>query len=129
MEPSKSAEVFKTPTSTYWFNDGILFIVSKKGPELPLEEQKKQTEAFRQKLDGKKICAIIDVTNASPSSKETREYSTKVLPELFKAIAFVTRSAVGKMMAHLYFGFKPLPFPAKVFSNEKDALEWIKKQA
>ncbi|MGZ3882839.1 MAG: DUF7793 family protein [Bacteroidia bacterium] len=128
MKPPKSAEVFETPTSTYWFEDGILYAVTRKSEPLPFETQKQQTEAFIKKLNGKKICAVIDVTNASQTSKETREYNLKALPEIFKAMAFITHNAVGKMLAHLYFGFNPLPLPAKVFSNEEEAIEWIKKQ-
>lgn len=128
MKAPASAKVIETPTSTYWFDEGIMYIVTQKGPQLPFEKQKQQTDDFIKSLNGKPICAVIDVTNASQPSKETREYNTRALPQIFKAIAFVTHSAVGKMLAHLYFNFKPLPFPAKVFSSEEEAIEWIKTQ-
>jgi len=126
MEPLKSTEVFDSPNSKYWFEEGILYVIAKKAPELSLEVQKEQMEAFKRKLDGKKICSIMDVTNTSSSSKEARDYNTKELPTIFKAIAFIINNPLSRMIAHLYLGFSPLKFPVKMFSNEKDAKEWIK---
>jgi hypothetical protein len=127
MEPPGSAEVIETPTSRYWFDEGILYVVGKKAPALPLAEQKKLTEAFKKKLDGKKICGVMDVSNSSPTSKEAREYNSKEIPEMFKAIAFIARNPVGRMIANVYLGFKPFSFPSKVFSNEEDARKWIRQ--
>jgi len=127
MEPPKSAEVFDTPNSKYWFEGGILFVIAKKGPELSLENQKQQTEDFLKKLGGKKVCAVMDVTNTSPSSRETRDYNTKILPTMFNAIAFVSKKPVGRMIAHLFLGFNPMQFPVKMFADEQDAKAWIKQ--
>jgi len=127
MKAPDSAEIFETPASTYWFDKEVLFVIAKNAPPLPMQEQVKQTEEFKKKLGGKKICAIMDVTEAAASSRETREYNTRELPTMFKAIAFITRSALGRMLAHLFLGMKPMSFPVKVFSNEQDAREWIKQ--
>jgi hypothetical protein len=127
MKPSDPSKVFETPTSTYWFEGEILFVIGKKGPELSLEEQKRLTKDFIKKLDGKKICAVMDVTNTSPSSREAREYNAKVIPEIFKAVAFIARNPVGRMLANVYLAFKPFEFAHKVFSNEDDAVKWIRQ--
>lgn len=127
MQPPESATVFETSTSKYWFHDGVLYAITRKAPQVSLEETIRQTEEFKKQLGGKKICGIMDVTDASPSSRETRDYSSKELPKMFKAIAFITTSAVGRMLAHLYLGFKPMSFPIKVFANEEDAKKWIKQ--
>jgi hypothetical protein len=127
VKPPKSAQVIEAPNSTYWFEDGILFVVTKKAPPLSLEDQKRVTEEFIRKLNGKKICAVMDVTNSSPSPRPNREYSSKLMPEVFKAIAFIARNPVGRMMANLYFTYTPFPFEHKVFKNEKEARDWIKQ--
>lgn len=127
MKPPSTAEVNETSTSTYWLHEGILYVIGKRGKELPLEEQKKQTEDFKKKLNGQKICAVMDVTNSTPSSKEAREYSAKQLPEMFKAIAFVAKNPVGRMMANLYLTFKPFSFTTKVFGDEEEAIKWIRQ--
>lgn len=128
MKAPESAEIFETATSKYWFEEGFLCAITKKAPAPPFETVKEQIEKFKKQLDGKKICAVIDITNASPSSREAREHNTKVLPELFKAIAFITGTPLGRIMATMYLGMKPPPFPTKVFSNEEDAKKWIRTQ-
>ncbi|HEX8517213.1 MAG TPA: hypothetical protein VF868_13535 [Bacteroidia bacterium] len=92
-----------------------------------MEIHKKQSEEFISQLKGRKLCAVIDISNASPTPADHREYNQKVLPEIFKAIAFVTSTALGKMLINLYLGLKPITFPTKVFSNEKEASDWVKQ--
>jgi hypothetical protein len=128
MEPPKDAEVIEFPTSTIWFDeDGVLYSVSKKTPPVSVEESKKTLEEFVRLTGGKKVCMIIDMTNASPTDKESREFGAEVLPPLTKAIGMVSRSPMGRMIANLFFGLKPPPYPVKMFANEKDAKEWIKQ--
>ena len=127
MKPPKGIEVFETPTSHYWFeDDGILCIVTKKADEISLEDQKKQVAAFKERLGGKKRCAIIDISNSTASSPEFRDYNTRELPELFSAIAFVATSPITRMMVIVYLGQQPTPFDSRVFSNEAEAKAWIR---
>jgi hypothetical protein len=123
--PPDSAEIFENENSKYWFDNGILYVISKKGKQLPLSEYKKRTDEFIEKMNGKKVCAIMDISDSTPMSPEAREHNQKTLPQIFKAIAFITRTALGRMLINLYLGLKPSPFPTKVFSNEKDALKWL----
>lgn len=127
MEPL-GHKISETPTSTYWFDDeGILCAVSKNTPLPSLEDRKRTMEEFKKKLDGKKICMIMDITNSAPTDKESRNYNANELPKIFNAIAFICRSPLGKMLAHLYMGFSPGKVPTKIFSKEKDAREWIRE--
>jgi hypothetical protein len=125
MKPPEYTKVFETSTGKYWFEGDLLYIVGKKGPQLDLQTAIKDTEEFKQKLGDKTVCAIIDVSETTPASKEVREYNSQQLTHLFKAIAFVIKNPLTSMLAHVYMGVKPMPFPVKMFSNEKEACAWI----
>ncbi|MCW3101837.1 MAG: hypothetical protein JWO09_277 [Bacteroidetes bacterium] len=125
MTPPASAQVFETANNSHWYEGELLCIVTRKAPAIAFDEHRKRSEAFKSALNGKKICAVIDITNSSITSAENREYNQQVLPEIFKAIAFVSQTALGKMLVNLYLGMQPPPFPTKVFSNDKDAKAWI----
>ncbi|MCW3077728.1 MAG: hypothetical protein JWO32_2337 [Bacteroidetes bacterium] len=127
MQIPKTAKVYENTTSTFWFDKGILFVIGKKSEEISLEVNKTQTNALKEILQGKKVCAIIDINQTSNLSREAREYNSTQLPTMFTAIAFVTNTALGRMMSNLYLGLKPLPFPTKVFSEEKEARLWIEQ--
>jgi hypothetical protein len=123
MKPSE--EIYETTTSTYWFEDDILYVISKKVSEPDHAMQIKEMEDFKKRIGGKKVYAIMDVSNASPSSKEARDRNAVELPKLFKAIAFIIKSPMARMLAHLYLGINPMKFEVKMCSNREEAKEWI----
>lgn len=128
MEIPKNLDLIETATSTVWFDEnGICCSVSKKHPPQSLEETKKAVEDFKKLTNGKKICMLLDITNSTPSSKEVRDYAAEEMPNLVIAIAMISQSPLGRMVANLFFGLKPPPYPTKMFSNEKEAKEWLKQ--
>jgi hypothetical protein len=123
-----NAKIMEWPTSTIWFDEsGILYSISKKVPQPSLEETKKILEEFKSIIGDRKVCMLIDVTNTSESSRELREYAAEEFPKFVKAIAMVSGSALGKMLANLFFTLKTQPYPTKMFTNEVDAREWLKQ--
>jgi hypothetical protein len=128
MQPPVSAEVHETTTSKYWFENGLLYVVSKKAEHPDAKTQEKEIEEFSKRIGNKKVCAIMEVSQSTPSSKEQRERNAELLPQLFKAIAFIIKNPVTRILAHLYLGVTKIPFPVKMFSTEEEAKEWIKTQ-
>ncbi len=128
MEPPKNADLHETTTSVAWRDEnGIICSISKKAPQPTVEESKKELIEFRKKFGEEKQCMLIDITNASPSTKEVRDFAAVELEKMVKAIAMVSGSAVGRMIANLFFGLKPPPYPSKMFSTEKEGKEWLKQ--
>lgn len=131
MVPPKNARLIEWPTSTMWFDvDGILYSVPKPNAPQPQtrQESMEQMELFRKIIGGKKTCMITKTSNASrPPKKEDRDWIAKELESVVKAMAIVSASPLSRMVANLFFGFKPPTYPVKFFSNENDAREWIKQ--
>ncbi|MEO5603056.1 MAG: STAS/SEC14 domain-containing protein [Cyclobacteriaceae bacterium] len=128
MVPPNNAKVIEFPTSTIWFDEnGILCSIAKKVPQQTIEEAKTMMEEFRKITGGKKICILSDSTDSPPVNKEMRDYFAEAIPEIAKAIAIISRSAVGKMVANLFFSIKKQPYPVKMFSDETEAKEWLKQ--
>lgn len=126
MEIPKNTEIIEWETSTIWFDEnGILYSISKKARPQSLEEIKKSMEAFKKLIGEKKICMLLDVTNSAESTKEARDYAAIEFPKFVKAIAMVSSSVLGKMLANLFFSIKAQPYPAKMFNDEKEAKEWL----
>jgi hypothetical protein len=128
MEIPQNITTIDWPTSILWFDEnGILCAISKKSPPQTLEETKKSIEEFYLITKGKKVCLLLDITNSNPASKEVRDYVANEMPKITKALAMVSNSPLGKMIANLFFGLKPPPYPTKMFTNEQEAKEWLKK--
>ncbi len=124
----ENTEVFDFPTSTMWFDEyGILCSIAKKVPQQTVEETKKTMEEFKKITGGNKVCLLSDSTDSAPINKELRDYLGKVIPEIALAVAVISRSAVGKMAANLFFSIKKQPYPVKMFTDEMEAKEWLKQ--
>jgi hypothetical protein len=128
MKPPSNVEVIEFPTSTMWFDEnGILCSVAKNVPQQTIEEAKETMEELKKIIGGKKVCLLSDSTDSVPLNKEMRDYAAEVIPEIVKAIAIISRSAVGKMVANLFFSIKKQPYPVKMFDDEQEAKEWLKQ--
>lgn len=125
----ENAKIREWPTSTSWIDEGgILYSISKKGVAPPtLKDTKKSLEEFKEMVAGKKMCMLVDVTHSMESTRETRDYVAEEFPKYVKALAMVSDSALGKMLANLFFTLKKQPYPAKMFNNEQDAKTWLKQ--
>lgn len=128
MKAPENVTVTDWKTSFFWFDEsGILCSVSKKHPPQTLEESKKTVEKFKKLINGKKVCLLIDVTHSSESTKEVRDYAAAEFPKFVKAMAMISESALGKMLANLFFRIKKQPYPIRMFTNEFQAKEWLKQ--
>jgi hypothetical protein len=128
MIPPNNAQVYEMPTSTIWFDEyGILCSVAKKVPQQTLEQAKVNMVEFLKITGGKKVCMLSDNSNSPPVNKEMRDYAAEVIPDVAKAIAVLSTSAVGRMAANLFFTLKKQPYPVKFFDNEQDAKQWLKQ--
>lgn len=131
MEIPKNVKTYDMTSSTIWFDEeGILFSVPKPGPppELNKEEMTKEMKKFIEIIGNKKVCMVSEANpNSRPPSKVERDWIAELINPIVKAIAVVSTSPVARMIANLFFGLKPPPYPAKMFSNEKEAVEWIKQ--
>jgi hypothetical protein len=128
MEIPTNTKVIEWPTSTIWFDEnGILCSISKKAPPQTLEEARKTLEDFKKLIGNRKVCMLIDVTDTPESSKELRDYAAAEFPKFVKAMAMLSKSVLGKMLANLFFSVKAQPYPAKMFNTEAEAKEWLKQ--
>lgn len=131
MKPHKDAQLIEWPTSTLWFDeDGILYSVPKPNAPQPQtrEESQKQMDEFRKVVGGKKTCMILATDPSSPPpKKEDRDWIAKELDSITKAMAIISTSPLSRMVANLFFGFKPPAYPVKFFSNKEEAKAWIKQ--
>ncbi|MEX0685501.1 MAG: STAS/SEC14 domain-containing protein [Balneolales bacterium] len=129
LKPPPHTEVFEMPIATIWLDkeEGIYCGISKSGEQRTPEFMQKNIELFKDYIGDRKICILLDVTNASEISRETREFSAREFPKLFKAIAMMSNSSFGKMIANLFFTIKPQPYPTKMFTNEEEARAWLRQ--
>jgi len=120
--------VHESSTGYWWIKDDILYSLGKKDAVRGTkEEEEADLKKFKEIIGDRKMCMILDITYAKPSKREERDRAAEELQKMVKAMAMVTTSPLGRMVANLFFGLKPPTYPVKMFSNLPDAEEWIRQ--
>jgi hypothetical protein len=107
--------------------DGILYGVSKQSPRT-FEKLKKDFSLVKQITKNRKVCFILDNTNTRGYDIMTLNYSLTEIPKIYKAIAFVSRSNIGKTVSSFFLQlYSSETLPVEIFDNENSAKDWIKQ--
>lgn len=126
LKPPPGTTVHELHTATVWFGgDSIFCAVSKEGTQRRLEDISKTIEELKKLVPDEKMCMLIDVSHSTENTPEAREYASREFPKLFKAIAVVSGSALGRMVANLFVTIKSQPYPVRFFKGEAEARKWL----
>jgi hypothetical protein len=118
-------ELVKGEIADYNYEDGILYSYSKSTLRT-VKNISENIALVKQITNGKKVPLLIYLSDSPVPDKETRRFSTEQLPNVYTAMAMVSKPGLSKLIMNILFRFKPPPIPMKSFTNDKEALEWLK---
>lgn len=128
MTPPKDAELFETPISTHWMEDGIMCAISKP-LERKAEHYEKVFEVYKKIIGDSpnKLCLLAVSDNSTTIPKEVREFLVREMPKYVKAHAIISDQPFenGKLKTFMNLSFSG--FPVAVFPNKEEALQWLKE--
>ncbi len=103
---------------------GILYSYSKSVLRtVPLMEA---NEALVKRITGgKPVPLLIFLKNSPMPDKATRQYSKEKIPEIYSAMAMVSKPGLSAFIMKLLFAFQKPPIPMKSFTDEASAKEWL----
>jgi hypothetical protein len=108
----------------HYGNDGILYSYSKS--TLRTVKNISGNIALVKKITGNKPVPLLIYLSDSPvPDKETRRFSTEQLPNVYKAMAMVSKPGLSKLIINILFRFKTPPIPMKSFSSDTEAKECL----
>lgn len=58
--------------------------------------------------------------------KATRKLSAELLPKNYSAMAMVSQPGLAHFIMKLVFSIKPSPIQVKAFTDDQEALQWLK---
>jgi hypothetical protein len=127
MKIPKSIELIKGEIADYFLDDdGILYSYSKN----PVRTVKNITENIalvKQITGNKKVPLLIYLSNSPVPDKETRTFAAAQLPNVYIAMAMVSKPGLAKFIMNILFKFKQPSIPMKSFSDDVEAREWLKQ--
>ncbi len=110
----------------YLDSDGILYSYSK-NPRRTIKNISENIALVKQIIGNKIVPLLIYLCDSPVPDKETRKFSTEQLPNVYKAMAMVSKPGLSKLIMNILFKLKQPPIPMKSFTDEKLAREWLKQ--
>ena len=125
------ADQIITRTSRIWLDvEGIVRIVKLPGAEETLEDAERNYDAIIKVSGQKRRPIFIDGSLLKSVTRKVRVYYAKNIPKQATAIAPLTKSSFNRVLASF---LQPLiktiykgDFPFKIFTSEKEAIEWLR---
>ncbi|RYD77362.1 MAG: STAS/SEC14 domain-containing protein [Sphingobacteriales bacterium] len=77
--------------------------------------------------NNKPVPLLIYLRNSPVPDKETRKFSTEKIPEIYSAMAMVSKPGLSQFIMKILFKLQNPPIPMQSFTDGKKALEWLKR--
>ena len=123
IEPTER-QVFKGEIASYWFDNGILVSLSN-NRQRTVANITSNIALIKEITSNTKVPLLVYLKNSPIPDKETRRFSTEQLPDLYTAMAMVSKPGLAKFIMNILFKLKPPPIPMKSFTDDKAAKEWL----
>lgn len=117
----------ESASSFFWLDeDGILNIFNKPVDVHSLENAQDNTAITREFYNDSPILLLIDVTKMRSMTREAREeYKREGSTGNVGAVAMVTKSVTGRILANFFMGFNQPDAPTKLFNDSDAARKWL----
>jgi len=125
IRPPNDNPIIKGEIADYWYApDGILYSYSK-NPKRTIKNITKNIALVKSITDGKIIPLLIYLSNSPVPDQATRKFSAEQLPNVYSAMAMVSKPGLSKFIMNILFSLKPPAIPMKSFSDDQEAKKWL----
>jgi len=125
-----NTEVINTRTAKISFiSEEILRVDVLQDTEVEEEDARENYLACKKLAGEKKIAVLIDSRVRTTATKEARDFSSgPLVSNTVIARAILTSSMAVKLLGNFYIRFHKPISPTQLFSEEKDAIQWLQTQ-
>jgi hypothetical protein len=127
MNIPNNIPLIKGEIADYWLSDDGLLYSYSKSPVRTVKNITENIHLVKQITGNKKVPLLIYLSNSPVPDKETRKFSTEQLPNVYTAMAMVSKPGLSKFIMNLLFSLKKPPIPMKSFTDDQEAKEWLKQ--
>ncbi|MBL0066160.1 MAG: STAS/SEC14 domain-containing protein [Bacteroidetes bacterium] len=125
IKPPDNIQLIKGEIADYWYSrDGILFSYSK-NPKRTVKNITENIALVKSITNNKVIPLLIYLSDSPVPDKATRTFAAEQLPNVYKAMAMVSKPGLSKFIMNILFRLKPPAIPMKSFTDDQKAREWL----
>lgn len=119
--------MLETPYMKLWKRDEILFCTYSDKLEIDLEIAVHCVKTRIEFSEGKSYPVLIRLQGIRSVNKEARDYFSDEGSKLITAGALLISSPLTKILGNIFMHINKPDVPTKLFTNETEAKEWLKK--
>ena len=121
IKPPENIELIKGEIADYWYApDGILYSYSKNSTRT-VKNITENIALVKSITNNKIIPLLIYLSNTPIPDKATRNFAAEQLPNVYSAMAMVSKPGLSKFIMNILFSIKPPAIPMKSFTDDKKA--------
>ncbi len=118
---------YESEIARYWFDDNGFLVSLSKHTTRTVDNITTNVALIKNITKNKPVPLLIYLTNSPVPDKRTRQFSAEQVPKIYSAMAMVANSGLSKLIMNMVFGFKKPPIPMRSFTNQKEAIDWLKQ--
>jgi hypothetical protein len=119
-------QIYHGEIATYWFEDDILISLPK-SLRRTIEKVANNTALVQQATEGRKIPVLVYLKPYPIPDRATRKFAAEQIPNLYTAMAMVSKPGLANYVMNIMFAFSPPPVPMKHFTDDWAAKEWLRQ--
>ena len=127
MENDSDKQLIEGEIADYLLTDDGILISYSKSILRTVENIAVNVELVKKITGNKKVPLLIYLKNSPVPDKETRKFSTEQLPQIYTAMAMVSKPGLAQLIMKILFKFQIPSIPMKSFTDDGKAMEWLKK--
>ncbi|MBO9732706.1 MAG: STAS/SEC14 domain-containing protein [Chitinophaga sp.] len=125
MNPPEHLPLIKGEIADYYYDPvGILYSYSK-NIKRTVENITGNIALVKQITGNRKVPLLIYLAKSPVPDKATRQFSGEQVPEVYTAMAMVSKPGLSALIMKLVFAMKTPPIPMKSFTDDAVAREWL----
>jgi hypothetical protein len=125
IKPPNTIQLVEGEIADYWYApDGILYSYSK-SPRRTVKNITENIALVKRITNNKIVPLLIYLSNSPVPDKATRKFAAEQLPNVYSAMAMISKPGLSKFIMNILFSIKPPAIPMKSFTDDQKAKEWL----
>ncbi len=125
MENNVDNQFIEGVIADYLLTDTGILVAYSKSILRTVENIKANVALVKEITHNKKVPLLIYLKNSPVPDKATRKFSTEQLPNIYTAMAMVSKPGLAQFIMKLLFTFQNPPIPMKSFTDDEKAKAWL----
>jgi hypothetical protein len=127
MTPPEDRQTWDGEIATYWFDDSGVLVSLSKSVLRTVENISDNVKLVKSITNSRPFPLLIYLADSPVPDQATRKFSTEQLPLIYSAMAMVSKPGLSQFIMKILFALKPPPIPMRNFTDERQAIEWLKQ--